>query len=143
MVRLKLTQVIAAPIEDVWGRITDHEGMSEWSALKRVVLKPEGSPDRNGLGAVRHMMGVGPTIVEEVTEWSPPKEYVYVLRSGAPIRDHRGCVQLAPQGTGTLVTWTIQFRPTVPGSGWLLGRVLRSAITSMLAKLRQQMESSS
>lgn len=140
MKRLELTQVIGAPIEVVWGRIADHEGMVEWSALKRVVLKPEGSPDRNGLGAMRHMMGAGPTVVEEVIEWSPPNEYVYVLRGGAPIRDHRGCVQLSRQGDGTLVRWSIQFRPIVPGTGWAIRIVLNAVIGGMLHTLRRQIE---
>ena len=141
MKRLEFTQVIDAPMETVWAAITDHEGMSEWSPVKRVVLDPKGTPDPNGLGAIRHMKGAGPTIVEEVIEWSPPHEYVYLLRAGAPIRDHRGCVQLSERGDATNVLWTIQFRPSIPGTGWLIAGLLRKVVGGMLKQLKRNLES--
>lgn len=140
MKRLELTEVIDAPIETVFAAITDHERMNEWSPMKSVVLDPKGSPDPNGLGAIRHMKGAGPTIVEEVTEWSPPNEYSYRLRAGAPIRDHRGVVQLTRDGDATRVLWLIQFRPTIPGTGFLIVGVLRKAVGGMLRKLKKNLE---
>ena len=140
MKRIELSQDIDAPIETVWAAITDHEGMSGWSPVKRVVLDPKGSPDPDGLGAIRHMKGMGPTIVEEVTKWSPPNEYVYELRAGAPIRDHRGVVQLQDHGKATRVLWTIQFRPSVPGTGWLIASLLRKVIGQMLKQLKRDLE---
>lgn len=140
MKRIVLTESIAAPIDEVWAAITDHESMADWSPLRRVELAREGSPQRNGLGAVRHMVAVGPVIVEEVTEWSPPNRYKYRLRAGAPIRDHLGTVELRQSGARTNVTWTIQFRPIVPGSGWVILRILRMVIGGMLARLRTQLE---
>ncbi len=143
MKRVELTEVIAAPIETVWAAITDHEGMSEWSPLKRVVLDPKGAPDSNGLGAFRHMHGAGPTIVEEVTEWSPPTRYVYKLRAGAPIRDHKGVVELRSEGDATRVLWTIQFVPKIPGTGFVIVRVLCKVIGGMLKNLNRNIVSAS
>tara|TARA_R110002096_G_scaffold434832_1_gene658055 strand:+ start:37847 stop:38275 length:429 start_codon:yes stop_codon:yes gene_type:complete len=140
MKRLELVKVIAAPIETVWEAITDHESMSEWSPVKRVVLDPIGKPDRNGLGAVRHMKSAGPTIVEEVIEWSPPNQYAYRLKAGAPIRDHRGVVHLTSEGSATRVCWTIEFRPKIPGSGFILVGVLRKAVGGMLSRLKRRLE---
>jgi hypothetical protein len=45
----------------------------------------------------------------------------------APIRDHAGEVRFDPDASGTRVTWTIRFRPLVPGTGWILRRVLERA----------------
>jgi uncharacterized protein YndB with AHSA1/START domain len=140
MKRLEFGKVIDAPIESVWAAITDHEGMSEWSPMKRVVVDPKGAPDPNGLGAIRHMKGAGPTIVEEVVEWSPPNEYAYRLRAGAPIRDHKGVVQLTREGNTTRVRWIIEFRPKIPGTGFIIVGILRRAVGGMLSQLKKKLE---
>jgi uncharacterized protein YndB with AHSA1/START domain len=133
---------IAAPIDDVWAKLSHHEAMPDWSPLSRVTLEREGNPDRDGLGAVRVMKAPGPAprIKEEVTLWEPPSYYEYVLTAGAPIRDHLGRVELAESDGQTSVTWHIQFRPLVPGTGWLIARMLDRAINGMLRRARRQLE---
>ena len=141
MKELVLTQRIEAPIEVVWDAVTDHRGMVNWSPLKKVVLERQGEPAPNGLGAVRRMIGVGPSIVEEVTEWEPPHRYVYLLRKGAPIRNHRGDIQLRTDGAYTQLQWTIRFAPTIPGTGWLIVALLRKVIGgTMLSQLKTLLE---
>ena len=140
MTEIHAETLIRAPREAVWAFLTHHEGLPGWSPLKRVDLDPPGSPNRDGLGAVRHMRGAGPTIVEEVVAWDPPNSYAYTLRRGAPIRDHRGQVALEDDGDGIRVTWDISFRPLVPGTGWLLRAVLGRAISGMLSEAKKQLE---
>ncbi len=141
MVEIEARVRIAAPLETVWARLTDHEGMSTWMPLRSVTLSQEGHPDRDGLGARRVMRAVGPPLVEEVVAWDPPTSYEYTLLHGAPIRDHRGRVELSPAGDGTNVVWSIRFRPRVPGTGWLIGAVLKKVIHRSLGKLRDRITS--
>ena len=43
---------------------------------------------------------------------------------GAPVRDYTSGVALEESpGGGTLVSWDAQFRPLVPGTGWLVSLV--------------------
>lgn len=140
MVEIQARVRMAAPPETVWPHITDHEGMSAWMPLKSVTLSQEGSPDRDGVGARRVMRAVGPVIVEEVVAWDPPASYEYTLLRGAPIRDHRGRVELSAAGDGTEVVWSVRFRPRIPGTGWLLGAVLRRALQRSLDTLRDRLD---
>jgi uncharacterized protein YndB with AHSA1/START domain len=125
-----------APPEDVFRVYTDHAGWSEWSGLGASRLEREGSPDRNGVGAVR---ALGPPILparEEVLEFEPPRRMVYrVLSGGLPMRDHRGEVTFEPDDDGTRVVWRCRFESRVPGLGaamaWLVTRVFERALDGL------------
>lgn len=128
------------PRERVWRAITDHEGMVAWSPLSKVVVVRDGNPERNGLGAVRELRGLGLRIVEEVVAWEPPAAFDYTLTRGAPVREHRGRIELADHGGVCRITWSVRFRPLIPGTGWLLKRVLAAALADMLRRLAARVE---
>jgi len=122
---------IAAPIERVWARYTDHVSWTEWARLGRVRLAREGVPPPNGVGAVRAISSVGVTVEEEVLSWEPPHRMTYrIVRGGLPITDHRGEVVFANRNGGTDVTWRCQFNSRVPG----LGGVFRAFITNLFRR---------
>ena len=132
MKTVRVAQHFRAPRQVVWDMLTDHQRLPEWTPLKRVTLDKEGTDHRDGVGAVRRMSGAGPTILEEVLAFDPPSSYEYTLRAGAPIRDHRGTVTFSDAGGGTDVTWTVRFRPVVPGIGWLVELALKQALSGLL-----------
>ncbi len=70
-----------------------------------------------------------------VTGFDPPKRMTYRLVAGAPIRDHSGEVRFDREGAGTRVTWKVDFRPLVPGTGGLIRRVLERGLRDTLARL--------
>ena len=73
MAGFEFTLEVNAPIEVMWGVMTDHERWSDWMPSSKVVLGPEGSPDRNGIGAVRSFMAGKVAVArEEVIGWEPP-----------------------------------------------------------------------
>jgi len=130
---------IAAPPDAVWRVITDHAGMSKWTPLECALIRP-GTPEPNGLGAVRRLTGPGTTIEEEVVRWEPLHRFDYRLTKGAPMRDHSGHVFLTPDGDGTRVQWTVSFRPLIPGTGPVLRTVLQRAFDGALRKLKSLVE---
>ena len=140
MSQLEVRHRFQSDPQTVWQSVTDHESLPRWSPLKSVTLRTEGTPDRNGLGAVRVMRGAGPAIVEEVVAWDPPNSYGYRLLGGAPLRNHAGHVSLRPVGEGTEVTWTVTFDPALPGTGWLLVRVLRAALAGVLRRMARDID---
>lgn len=139
MIRIEARQTFDAEPETVWEHLTDHEGMPRWMPLAEVRLSREGTDHRNGTGATRVMRGAGPPMIEEVIAWEPPTRYRYALRKGAPVRDHEGTVELRPSGSGTEVTWSVGFRPALPGTGRVLGAVLRVVLQRALRKLAGQL----
>jgi len=140
MASIVLRARIRAPQEQVWQALSHHEGFPEFSVLDKVTLKREGSPDRDGVGAVRVMCAPGLCVEEEVTSWDPPHGYEYRLLRGAPIRDHRGRVEVTGNGEATDVEWTVSFRPVVPGTGWLVGKLLQRGLGGLLRGLTRRLE---
>jgi len=137
MQRIELRQEIPAPPDVVWAVYTDHEGWQRWAGMGEVVLRQQGHPPPNGLGAIRVIRSAGVAVEEEVTAFDPPKYMEYRLTAGVPIREHRGEVRFEPSSGGTRIDWTVEFRPLIPGTGrllrWVFERALRGVLTRLAA----------
>lgn len=99
-----------------WDTVSDHEGMTSWTPYRTAVLEAPGTPDRNGVGAVRALHGLGPPLRERITLFEPPRRMRYELVSGLPFRDYVGEVTVEPSGSGSRITCVISFRTIIPGS---------------------------
>jgi uncharacterized protein YndB with AHSA1/START domain len=136
MVEFEVQGRIPAPVETVWNVFTDHVGWQDWAGVKEVVLRQQGDPPPNGLGAIRVVRSKGIAVEEEITEFDPPKRMVYRLVAGAPVRDHRGEVRFEEIEDGdTRVIWTVRFRPRIPFTGGLLRRAIESTLRDVLLRL--------
>jgi len=116
--------VTSAPVEVVWPLVGRARHWSEWSFLTRSVLERDGSPDPDGVGAVRRFTRYGVGSREEVVAWEPNHRLAYRILSGFPVRDYLAEVTLTSEGTGTRVEWVGSFEPKWPGTGPVLDRVL-------------------
>ncbi|MGO9892412.1 MAG: SRPBCC family protein [Solirubrobacteraceae bacterium] len=96
MATFTLRASIAAPVDLVFGVLTDHEGQSDMTALRSSSLEREGDPPPNGVGAIRRLTLLGPPIREQVTVFEPPHRFAYRMLSGVPIRSHTATVDLSP-----------------------------------------------
>ncbi|HXZ84601.1 MAG TPA: SRPBCC family protein [Myxococcota bacterium] len=135
--QIELSQHVAASRERVFDLYSDWVGWTRWAGVKEVVLRQEGDPPPNGLGAIRVIRARGMAIEEEITAFERPARIGYRLIAGAPIREHAGEVRFEAEGTGTRLTWSIRFRPLVPGTGWLLRALLQREIRSVLGGLAE------
>jgi len=142
MRRIEIKQYIAVPPSQVWPVVADHEGMPRWMPVREVVRRRSGSPEPNGVGAIRTIRGMGFVVEERVTGWKPGERLEYVLTEGAPLRDHTGELVLEPAEVGTLVGWYVRFRPLIPGTGLLIERLVRAGLARGLARLKQLIEAS-
>ncbi|MEN3221459.1 SRPBCC family protein [Mycolicibacterium porcinum] len=111
----------------VWGIVSNHEHMSEWTPSRRVVLETPGSPDRNGVGAIRALHMFGPVIRERITRFEPPTTLQYRLVSGLPFRDYTGQITVEPAETGSVMSTVIRFRTIVPGTQLFVAIAMRVA----------------
>lgn len=107
---------VAAPIDTVWATLTDHVGMASWVPGLSVSLGRPGSPEPNGVGAVRRIKtpGPGPDIVEEVVTFEAPHVFGYKALSGTPFPSYTGEVRLTPVGTGTRIDYTVASTASFP-----------------------------
>lgn len=135
MQRFELRAEIAAPLERVWALVSDHVGWQKWAGVQEVVLRQQGDPAPNGLGAIRVLRRGGLAIEEEVTAFEPPARIAYRVSAGIPVRECQVEIRLEPAAGATRLTWDVSFRPLVPGTGWLLGRLIRPRLADALAGL--------
>lgn len=140
MHRIEVSERIQATPERVFSIVADHEGMKRWAGVREVVRRRPGAPDPNGEGAIRTVRAFGLVIDERITVFKPGERLEYTVIEGAPLRDHAGEVVLTPDGDGTRVTWSVRFEPWIPGTGWLLERVLRKGLGGSLAGLKRKAE---
>jgi uncharacterized protein YndB with AHSA1/START domain len=122
--------VVAAPIEHVFERITDHEAMRDWPGVAACRLIVPGEP-RNGVGAVRRIRAGGVTLEEKVVRFEPPRRYDYTIIKGLPVQ-HLGVVALAPVAGGVEVQWRVSVSSRVPLMAQLVGVALRLALPRAL-----------
>ncbi|MGH7790486.1 MAG: SRPBCC family protein [Candidatus Binatia bacterium] len=140
MQKVEVQQLIAAPIETVWARYTDHASWTEWAGLGRVRLEREGVPAPNGVGCVRVISSAGVNVAEEVLSFEPPHRMTYrVIRGGLPMRDHLGEVCFEPRDGATLITWRCQFESRLPGLGGIFRRVITRLFRNALQGLSRQL----
>lgn len=81
-------------------------------------------------------MGLGLLRLEEtVTAIEPSRSIEYRITRGAgPVRNHRGRLEFASVGSGSRVTWTIDY-DSLPIVGGALKRLLSRALERGLGKL--------
>jgi uncharacterized protein YndB with AHSA1/START domain len=123
----------AAPVDAVWPLIGEAHRWKEWSFLDRTDLAAEGTPEPDGVGAIRRFTSHGVGSREEVVAWDPPHHLGYAILSGFPVRHYRADVVLTPDGsdgTGTSITWSGTFDELVPGTG----RVLQAVLTKLMGR---------
>jgi uncharacterized protein YndB with AHSA1/START domain len=138
MPRVEVDRVIEAPPEEVFAKYTDHVGWSRWAGAGPVRLARVGSPERNGVGAVRafeRAMG----LQEEVIEFEPPRHMAYrVVRGGFPIKDHRGDVRFEPHPRGTRIVWSVELGSRIPFTAGLVARFVERMFRMLLARFEQR-----
>jgi uncharacterized protein YndB with AHSA1/START domain len=108
--------IVAAPIESVWDKLSNHVGMSQWSPGITVTMDKLGTDDANGVGAVRRISlpCPGPDIVEEVVAFEAPTLLGYKALSGTPFPGYAGEVRLTPAPSGTHISYTVSSSARFP-----------------------------
>ena len=132
MASFTLVREVAASPEVVFDVLTDHRGYADITPMRKSELEREGELAPDGVGAIRVLRSVGPPLREEVIAFERPSRFSYKLISGAPVRDHVGTVQLAPEGGGTRVTYAVKTTPAVPLVGFAVVAVVKQAVRQLL-----------
>jgi len=130
----------SAPADVVWATLIDTDHWPQWSVQDEAELEREGTPDRNGVSAIRKMRTGRYTVREEVTEFDAPRRFTYKLLSGMPVRDYSATVTLEPRASGTRITWRNSYRPSIPLTGPMLRRRLGKVIDDITHRLATRSE---
>jgi uncharacterized protein YndB with AHSA1/START domain len=118
MARAHASSVIDAPIDQVWRRIRDYNGLPGWHpGVARSEI--EGGEPANQPGCVRVLtLGNGAVIRERLLEMSDlGHHYSYaILESPLPVANYRATLRLRPisDGDRTFAEWSATFDPDPP-----------------------------
>ena len=128
-----------APVEVVWSIVSDHRGYRDWNPVPVSELEVEGSPDPDGVGAVRKL-GARPIFArEQMLEFDRPHHLAYTILSGIPVRDYRADVEpFATADGGCDIRWTGSFGSAPPGLRRLLRAFLQRVLEDMASRLAKE-----
>ena len=130
MQRIEITQDFALPVQRVYAYLSEHEHLGPLFGAQ-VTRVRDGDTSRNGVGSVRRLkVGPLPAFEETVTQAVEGELVEYRITKGSPLRDHRGTMRFAPKGTGSTLTYVIEFGAAVPG----LDRVVALGLKRNIAK---------
>lgn len=133
---------IDAPVDKVWAVISNHDGMAAWTPFKTVRRVADGAPELDGRGSERLLSTPLESITEQVVHYEAPRCYRYRITKGSPFVCHQGEIRLEPRGQRTELTWTIRFRPKLPGTGRLLAAGFSRVLDRILhTSLKRYIES--
>jgi carbon monoxide dehydrogenase subunit G len=134
MQRLQIIEAVQVPPEEMFARLADHETLGKVLGVP-VKRTRDGEGEVNGVGSVRKM-GFWPLDFDEtITAFDPPRRIEYSVSRGSPLRRHSAVILLAPHGSGTEVSWSVNFDSAIPLAGPLLKMVMRVALTQGIRKL--------
>jgi len=132
---------IAAPQEVAWEVMADHELYARWVPRSVVDLEVKGSPERNGVGAIR-VFHIGPVRTrEEITTFDPPNRMAYrVLTIPMPVRNCRSDLLLVANddGSGCTLHWDSWFETVIPLTGGIMRQIMGSATAKMAAGIAEE-----
>jgi carbon monoxide dehydrogenase subunit G len=135
-----LSSTVSAPIETVFDVLTDHRSYARLTPLRSSTLEREGSPDVNGVGAIRALKLAGPPIREEVTAFDAPTHFAYKALSGIPVKSHTGTVDLRSDGDRTRLNWVVDSVPRLPLPGAVWAAAVRPGIQVLLRGIVKESE---
>ena len=124
--------------ERVFEVLADVERWPAWTFPDEAGRERDGSPEPDGLGAIRRFRTGRRITREEVVVFEPPAAFSYVLVEGVAVRNYRGDVTIEPDGDGgSIIHWRSTFDTKVPGTGWLwrsgFRRLLRRTASDLAA----------
>lgn len=119
-----------APPEVVFAVLADATRWHEWAGFSVATSEweREGDPAPGGVGAIRRLGRAPMYGREQITEYDAPVHMAYTILSGIPVHGYHADVDLLADATGTTIRWSGAFEPKVPGTGALLGVVLRRVV---------------
>ena len=109
--------------QQVWTVLADTASWADWAPFDEVAIE-----QGHELGEIRRLRSGRITTRERIVGFDPPRRYVYEIVSGLPIRDYVAEIVLSPSQDGTQVRWQARFRAKVPGTGWVLKRLLQGVV---------------
>ena len=122
MFHIHIERLIDKDIDTVFEALSDHAGYERFAGVTRSVLLEQGKDERNGKGALRHIVSGPIEFYERIMCFERPTRMGYLIEKSGPlpVRHERGDITLAQEGDGTLVVWESDGHIQIPILGDLV-----------------------
>lgn len=127
-----LTRKVDVPADRVWGLCGDFTKSPGPGVL--VQVEKNGDPH---IGAERTITIGSVKVRERLVAVDPSRSFSYTVLSGAPMKEHLAKVELNPHGSSTEIRWSVEFKPKVPGIGWIVSMVTKKAINQYIDEIEK------
>lgn len=128
MQTIHVERTLNATADFVFDRLAEHADYDQFPGVKSAELLEAGSPDKNGVGAVRRIAG-GPFVLDEVIERYEPGAalgYKIIRSRPLPIRHKVGLITIEATGAQQCqVVWHSEFAIVFPLLGGWLSRTFQ------------------
>lgn len=130
MQTIVVERTLRAPADKVFELLTDHANYRQFPGVTGSSLLQEGTPERNGVGALRRIETPKGWFEETITAFERPRRFEYrIVRSSLPLEHQGGTVVCEPTADGTRVTWTTVMRVKIPLIGGWLTKLAAGALS--------------
>ncbi len=130
MQRIEIEHDFALPVDRVYAYLAEHENLGPMFGATITRVR-DGDTSRNGKGSVRTLrLAILPPFQETITDAVPNERIDYRITKGSPLRNHRGSMSFSVRGTGSHLTYVIEFRAVVPG----LDRMIKPGVERRIRK---------
>lgn len=124
IIELLFVRELPVSPEVLWPWVSDAAHISQWASVEITPLTPGAGGRSDQAGATRQVRMGSMVMEERLLEVVEAERLVYSVYQGGMLRWHQGTVGLEPLASGTQLSWTVSYRPAIPGTGWLIRRTL-------------------
>jgi hypothetical protein len=110
--RIDVSKMTTADPAAVWKLLTDIDTWRVWGRWSRAELERPGTPDPEGVGAIRRFKYLGRVTREQIVGFDAPTRLAYELVSGLPLRNYHAEITVVPDRAGGRLEWHAQFDAT-------------------------------
>lgn len=126
-----IERVIAAPIDEVFTFLTDSANYKHVPGVLSAILRTPGTPQPQGVGAIRVVTTPLLRLTEQVVTYEPPHLMRYnIVKSIPPLRHDGGSMTFTEVETGTHVRWQSRFEIDSPILSNLLALLIQPIIAA-------------
>jgi hypothetical protein len=136
MINFYIKRELNVSSDKLWNLLCDF-GYSLSSNIT-IKLETKGKPESNGIGSIRIVTIGKRQFLERLENIKPKCKISYSLLSGAPVKNYIGNIDIEPIRTNTLITWKVQFRPKVLGSGWIVKWFVKRTINYIISEIETE-----
>ena len=136
MQKVRVTAYYDQSIEKVFAAISDHRKFLTGGGLTCHIIK-QGTPHKNGLGAVRSVRSKKYTFFETITSFNENESYDYLItevKPKIPMEHYNGWLEFKEENGQTKVVWQSHFTITTPVIGRLIGWMAKRQLKKVFLK---------